>query len=120
MTISISALTLGAIAGVGCSVAIIFPRIGRTIAQIFGTTAFAAGAGLLAWAFTASSCGDELTGILLGNIRIVYVSDAVGWGVALLTGGTVMLFFSFIGRSEPSDLWQSLRHSIGIGRSSRR
>jgi hypothetical protein len=113
MTSSLTAFVLGVLVGVLGSLAIVFPRVGRVMAQIAGTAAAAVGIGLLIWAFDAAGRESELTGIIVGNIRIVQVSEALGWGAGLLIGGAVVLLLSFIRRSGSSERGEALRRSLG-------
>ena len=110
MTFNIAAFVLGILAGVLVTLVVIYRRVGRVIARTVGTTATAAGVGLLVWTFTAVGHENKLTGITIGDIRITETRDAIGWGAGLLTGGLIALAFSLLGRSSPEEPFEAIHH----------
>ena len=77
---------------------LINPVVGRRLARIFAVTAMGLGMGLLLWGISGAVSGERLRPPFGSNI-ISEVSEAVGWGAGLLTGGIVALVLSFLGKS---------------------
>jgi hypothetical protein len=106
MTVEITAFVAGILVGALSALALVFPQVARAVARAIGTVALATGGGMLVWGFDALGRDSELTGIIVGSLRVTQTSEAMGWGAGLLIGGIVALLLSFLRlpqSNSPSD-----------------
>jgi len=76
---------------------LINPVVGRRLARIFAVMAMGLGMGLLLWGTSGAVSGERLRPPFDSHV-ITEVSEAIGWGAGLLTGGIVALVLSFLGK----------------------
>jgi hypothetical protein len=78
---------------------LINPAVGRRLARIFAVIAMGLGTGFLAWGIRGTMSGERLRPPFRGDL-ITEVSEVIGWGAGLLTGGIVALVLSFLGKTK--------------------
>jgi hypothetical protein len=80
---------------------LINPLVGRRLARIFAVIAMGLGMGFLLWGISGAVSGERLR-LPFDSHIITDVSEAIGWGAGLLTGGIVALVPSFLGKTRNS------------------
>ena len=75
------------------------PAVGRRLARIFAVIAMGLGTGSLVWGISGAMSGEHLRPPFRSAL-ITEVSEAIGWGAGLLTGGIVALVLSFVGKTK--------------------